>query len=193
MGELHPKVSIDHVFPQGLLIAITLVAGGTGDRGDRGQNQLWARASPRLSGCHLPMWMQKDPKMLEKKHWGSVLGWFCSLWVCAFLIPAVVTLSQTGAALEQNGPYWVLGMGLGIYWSSSGMPVRTPNQSWSANARNGHPHPVQVLSSSIPLDCTFSSLETAAFALDDCLQPWLYKSLSTSLQSVFSENFSTSK
>lgn len=149
--------------------------------------------------------------MLEKKPWGSVLGWFSSLWVCALLIPAVVPLSQKGAALEHDGPYWALGMGLGIYWSSFGMPVRTPNQSWSASARNGHPHPVQVLSSSIALDCTISSLETAAFALvgkctsatyhfsflsmqlcvDYALQPLLYKSLSTSLQSVFSENSST--
>lgn len=150
--------------------------------------------------------------MLQKP-WGSVLGWFCSLWVYALLIPAVVTLSQKGAALEQDGPYWALGMVLGIYWSSSGMPVRTPDQSWSTYARNGHPHPVQVLSSSIPLDCIFSSLETVAFALvgkctsatyylsflsmqlsvDHSLQPWLYKSLSTSLQFVFSENFSINR
>ena len=47
-GRAGSDVSRSHIFPQGVLAAITLVGGGAGDEGAR------ARASPLLSGQHHP-------------------------------------------------------------------------------------------------------------------------------------------
>ena len=45
-GRVGPEVSTGHIFPSGLMAVITLVGGGTGDRGVRAR----AGTSPMLSG-----------------------------------------------------------------------------------------------------------------------------------------------
>ena len=73
------NVDASHVFPQGILAAITLggsVAGGGGARAYEGFEVGFSLCS--VAGIIL-LGVGSDPYLQEQKPWGLCLSWFCSL------------------------------------------------------------------------------------------------------------------
>ena len=105
-------VNRSHVFSEGVLTAIRLVAGGTraGGAGAR------TRFEPVLPLCSVAItalqgWVRSQVAGAEALRFGSELALFPSS-VCS-PAPALASPPQRGAVLEQEGLGWALSMGRG--------------------------------------------------------------------------------
>ena len=102
-GRAELEMDTVHVFPQGVLLAITLVGGGAGDEVSKAR----ARCELGLSLCSLAvsalLWVGSGSKLLEQKPYGSGPSWVSSLSLCFPPPTGLVPSHQRGAVLEQEG------------------------------------------------------------------------------------------
>lgn len=66
VGKAGSEVSKDPIFSWGVLAAVILVRGRAGDGGARAPAR-GKLASPMFSGCHFPVWVSAELKVLDQK------------------------------------------------------------------------------------------------------------------------------
>ena len=107
-GKAGSDVDASHIFPQGVLTALTLVGGGARD----GRARAEARCKTGLPLCSVaitaPSRVRSNPKLLKQNPYG--LGQAGSLpFKCVFFpLPAPRPLRQRRVVLKQGGPMWAL-------------------------------------------------------------------------------------
>ena len=108
-GRAGFDMDASHLFPQGVLAAITLLGGGAGDEGVRGG--AWCEAG--LSLCSVAITtlsgVGSGPKMLKRKPLGSSRVGSVPFKYVLSPLPALGPLPQRGLVLKQGGPVWALG------------------------------------------------------------------------------------
>lgn len=96
-------VDTSHVFPRGLLTAITLERGGVGAGG--AGTGAGCEAGPPLCSMAITALLGagSDAKLLGQKPRGLSSSWFCSLYVCTFPYPSTGTLAPERSRAEARG------------------------------------------------------------------------------------------
>ena len=113
-------MNISHIFPQGVLVVITLVGSGAEDGGARVRARCELRLHLGSVANTTLLEVEACSKLLEQKLYTLCPSWFCSLQVCVFPAPSITSLTLEGhsAGAERAGVGTQCGSGHRLWWSS---------------------------------------------------------------------------